>query len=1218
MKTLTRLFTLLCAAAAALGLAVALTACTGGGTTTTPADTKPGSDSSVTTPITPDPGKTGSLTVKEADGTVFASFTGSVGSAVKAPAPKTGYRTALYFEDAALTKATTLPTALAEGDRTLYVRFADPITYTLTLDPGEGLGQARSFTLTYDERFTLPANTFTYSGKQFAFWQADGEGAGAFVDGARVKNLTDKDGATVTLRAVYETADSVNFTVKDGVVLAYTGTATTVCFPVNAHTISADVFKDNAAAGRITKIIVPDSYTRIEQGAFAPCKGLTALTLPFIGETRTENRFLAFLFGADSYKDNTYSFKATYNALYGLQQSDEDFSRQVVPTTLKTVTLTEEVNTIGEGAFYMVYGLQKLIIPHADGLYAVGNSAFEGCWQLGYDDYTDIQNPLYWLEQVETIGERAFMAYGSAENDEGRSYTFTRIFEIPKLQNIRTVGKNAFYGCVYLMKLEFGPALTEIGEYAFTSCATLKSVVIPDSVTDIGNYAFTSCQSLTEVTLGKSVRRLGSFAFADCTSLGKVTVAAASPAKVALIPFSNGVEYKYNAKGDLEGYTATFTHLSITVPSGTADAYRTAWTECAPYLTAPETAEESTVYFGKRDDGSFDARLRFSGNLIYVTDPYGELRNLLDLFDTGSSLGTEYVLYFRLLPGADCNALDGERFYEVSNPAILDYDGSELKTTLRVRESVYEKDGKTSSILLAETLGYETTYGKGENSLYRITLDAFGHATLYVRSSTAAEFAPVPMPAGAVYAEVYNYVNLAYDEQYLAVVYQDIHGAPVEHRYFFTLGDTLVKASYQEQDSAITFLSYGDIQITLDGSGTGKISLFEQYTPVGYVGAYTQVGKYGDAAMTLTFTNLTGENGKVISGTATLDGFFDGRYHRCQVALTCDGAVLYRDTVYPSGGLEKEQEFQNKDDKTSYTFYEYRSQDGETAFFYAILADENGRKYHGTYAIQGTDITLEVEHYTTRKGKITDKRGSFTLSGAEAGMHYLAYGYYEEAVYYMEEDFYGVTLEYYTLHMDGYGNATLHDTHDDDIDIRYRGTYYNTYRTMGEDDYGPLYIFCFTGQECDDRGNVIEGGQTATYYYVVSQEQYENEETGAWEGTILTVSQSAGTTEYDVLDERGARFATMEVDPFGITTLTLLTLSYDKDGNPVYTEDAQRSALLSCVAYLDNSGAVAFVVVSDKAGNLLFTLAPDDSGTWRYVEEHAFVAEDGGANVILP
>lgn len=81
-----------------------------------------------------------------------------------------------------------------------------PIQYTIVLNPGAGVGEKVTLdAVVYDRDVTLPKNTFTCDGYDFNGWDTSASASyGSIKDGEAVKNLTDKDGTTVKLYAVWK------------------------------------------------------------------------------------------------------------------------------------------------------------------------------------------------------------------------------------------------------------------------------------------------------------------------------------------------------------------------------------------------------------------------------------------------------------------------------------------------------------------------------------------------------------------------------------------------------------------------------------------------------------------------------------------------------------------------------------------------------------------------------------------------------------------------------------------------------------------------------------------------------------------------------------------------------------------------------------------------------------------------------------------------------
>lgn len=92
-----------------------------------------------------------------------------------------------------------------QGDRiTLYAQWA-PIQYNIEFNANGGSGSMQEQTGTYNKQLTLPANTFTLEGMEFAGWSRNPKGPVHYKDGALLQNLSAQAGETVTLYAVWRT-----------------------------------------------------------------------------------------------------------------------------------------------------------------------------------------------------------------------------------------------------------------------------------------------------------------------------------------------------------------------------------------------------------------------------------------------------------------------------------------------------------------------------------------------------------------------------------------------------------------------------------------------------------------------------------------------------------------------------------------------------------------------------------------------------------------------------------------------------------------------------------------------------------------------------------------------------------------------------------------------------------------------------------------------------
>lgn len=143
-------------------------------------------------------GKTGNATVGVARDT-------AIDTKIPADPTKKGYTFEGWFNGEDNLTAKTVIT-----DDVIYTAKWTPISYTIVLNPGDGVGEPVKLDATYDQKIALPKNTFTREGYDFNGW---GTSAGSIKDGAAVKNLTDKGGATYNLYATWK-GKEVNVTLN--------------------------------------------------------------------------------------------------------------------------------------------------------------------------------------------------------------------------------------------------------------------------------------------------------------------------------------------------------------------------------------------------------------------------------------------------------------------------------------------------------------------------------------------------------------------------------------------------------------------------------------------------------------------------------------------------------------------------------------------------------------------------------------------------------------------------------------------------------------------------------------------------------------------------------------------------------------------------------------------------------------------------------------------
>lgn len=207
----------------------------------------------------------------------------------------------------------------------------------------------------------------------------------------------------------------------------------------------------------------------------------------------------------------------------------------VVPKGITSITIPGSVTNIGAFAFSFCTNLTSVTM--SNGLVSIGDGAFYKCSRL-----SQVTIP----GSVTAIGNDAF------------SFC-TNLAGIKIPNGVASIGSFAFFGCSKLAIASIGAGLTNIGPAAFAQCAKLPAItvdpanatytslygvlfdknldtleaypggkagvyVIPSQVTLIANDAFDFCTELTGVKIPDTVTTIASNAFYDCDSLTKVEI----------------------------------------------------------------------------------------------------------------------------------------------------------------------------------------------------------------------------------------------------------------------------------------------------------------------------------------------------------------------------------------------------------------------------------------------------------------------------------------------------------------------------------------------------------------------------------------------------------------------------------------------------------------------------------------------------------------------
>ncbi len=209
----------------------------------------------------------------------------------------------------------------------------------------------------------------------------------------------------------------------------------------------------------LESITLGHSLNEIGLAAFGNCYSVEHLTLPFIGGSRTANRYLAYIFGA----------------------TDPRFSKGFYPPAIRSVTLLEGVDRIDDYAFYESEWLCEVVIP--SGVRSIGTRAFFGCYRL---------HRLTVPAGVTEIGDYAF----------GECLNLTGI-TLP--EGMVRLGVGVFSTCLSLKEANLPSSLASLPSSTFLNCRALITVRL-GGVREVGTRAFQGCEALSTLEASGKVK----------------------------------------------------------------------------------------------------------------------------------------------------------------------------------------------------------------------------------------------------------------------------------------------------------------------------------------------------------------------------------------------------------------------------------------------------------------------------------------------------------------------------------------------------------------------------------------------------------------------------------------------------------------------------------------------------------------------------------------
>ena len=224
----------------------------------------------------------------------------------------------------------------------------------------------------------------------------------------------------------------------------------------------------------VTKVIIPNSVTKIRINAFLGCYGLTALTIP------------------NSVTD------IDVDVFRGANLSTLIFEDGDTPITFATSN-----NCIASKCFQNTK-VKELYLGR----------------KIESKDYTD---PILGIKETVTKVEFG-KAYSSIPDQMFKSSSLLEKVVLP--ENLKYIGEKAFSSCRKLSEISFPNTIITLCARCFEYCTSLNTINLPSSVITLDDGCFAGCEGVKSINIPSSVKTIGKYAFNGCTGLEKIFIPA--------------------------------------------------------------------------------------------------------------------------------------------------------------------------------------------------------------------------------------------------------------------------------------------------------------------------------------------------------------------------------------------------------------------------------------------------------------------------------------------------------------------------------------------------------------------------------------------------------------------------------------------------------------------------------------------------------------------
>ena len=251
-----------------------------------------------------------------------------------------------------------------------------------------------------------------------------------------------------------------------------------------------EIANDAFAYTQLTSVTIPDTITKVGDGAFRNCQNLATFNY---GDQQ-------LWLGANAFYDSGLT---SFHISENLHVIEEFALASLNELTVFTVDEANAHYKEVDGCILLENGKKLVAVPAG----RTGNYTIpQGVEILGFGSFEATELDSVSFPENANILCIANRAFFGAEN----------ITEITIPQSVVSIDYYAFAYAKNLEKVTFeeGSRLTGIYEGAFYACSKLSDILLPDTIVEISDFAFYGCESITELPIRENSELKGIYPYA--------------------------------------------------------------------------------------------------------------------------------------------------------------------------------------------------------------------------------------------------------------------------------------------------------------------------------------------------------------------------------------------------------------------------------------------------------------------------------------------------------------------------------------------------------------------------------------------------------------------------------------------------------------------------------------------------------------------------------